>query len=126
MLTKTQIASVIFCASVMGVSAAPVIAQPDPATGTPPQADQNAEVSDSQLALYVQAAEKVAALQEQIQREMQQAETAEEAQQIQAGSQQRLIDAVLSLGMSIEDYNHIATLVQTNPEVQERARSLMQ
>ncbi len=109
-------------------------AQPDPQAGqappqpeqAPPQAGQSADVSDSQLALFVRVSEKVSALQQQIQTEMQEAKTAEEAQIVQAEAQERLVNAVQSLGMTVDEYNELARLVQTDPEIQQRINALTQ
>jgi len=91
----------------------------------PPGPAQGAEISDSSLALFTQAAQKLAEVQAQIQTEMQEAGTAEEAKQIQANSQVRMVEAVESFGMTVDEYNRISTLAQSDPGVRERLQEMM-
>jgi len=120
------------CATFLAFGSTAILAQEthqgtqsaDPAQTTAPA--EQGQVSDSQLALYAQVAQKVAQLQQQLQEDMQQAADAEEAQTVQAGAQQSMITAVESFGMTVEEYNHISTLVQTDPEVRARLETLLQ
>ena len=90
------------------------------------QEQQQGQVTDSELALYVQASEKVNELQLELQQEMQQAKSTEEAQEIQQEGQQELVNAVESFGMSVEEYNRITQLAQTNPDIRARLQSMLE
>ena len=78
------------------------------------------EVSDSQLALYAKAAVKVEEIRQDLQEQMPQAESTEEAQLIQEEGMQRMVSAVESFGMTVEEYNQIATAVLQSPDMQSR------
>jgi hypothetical protein len=50
----------------------------------------------------------------------------ETAQEVQQRAQQQMIDAVEEAGLSVEEYNQIATLMSTDPELQERISSKLE
>lgn len=127
MVKNRRIAATVLCAALFGAGAQFALAQPETAPQTPPPGPaQGAAVSDAELTSFTQAAQKLAQVQSEIQAEMQQAGNAEEAQKIQANSQARMVEAVESTGMSVDDYNRISTLAQSDPAVRERLQSLME
>ncbi|MFA5628606.1 MAG: DUF4168 domain-containing protein [Thiohalomonadaceae bacterium] len=123
-----------FCALTFGLSSHLAAAQPagdeyttqeSPSTMQDPSAPQEMEISDSQLALYAQAATKVEEIRQGIQEQMPQAESAEQAQAFQEEAMQQMVAAVESFGMTVEEYNQIATAVQQSAEMQSRLQELM-
>ena len=124
MVRNRHIAATVLCATLVGAGAPLAFSQASQAMQPPAQA-QGAEVSDSSLELFTKAAQKLAEVQTQIQAEMQEAGSAEEAKQIQANSQTRMVEAVQSFGMTVEEYNRISTLAQSDPEVQKRLQEMM-
>ncbi|QIB65683.1 DUF4168 domain-containing protein [Kineobactrum salinum] len=96
-----------------------VLAQDAP----PPQTEQ-IEVTDSKLALYVQAATKITELRDQFQQKMAEADSPEQAQSLQEEASTEMIGAVESFGMTVEEYNQIAYALQSDPELRERLEKL--
>jgi len=115
------------CAALLTLGSTAVLSQ-EAYEGEPTQSqtEQQQPVTDSELALYAQAAQKVAQMQQGLQENMQQAATAEEAQAIQAEGQESIVNAVQSFGMTVEEYNRIAQLSQTDPELRSRLGALLQ
>lgn len=89
-----------------------------------PAEHQQAEVSDDQLKTYAEAEKKVQEIRDEFQQQMPNAETPEEAQALQQEAQEEMVSAVEDSGLSVEEYNQIASLVQTNPELRDRIDSL--
>lgn len=89
----------------------------------PPQAEQ-IEVTDSKLALYVQAATKITEIRDQFQQKMAAADSPEEAQGLQEEASSEMIGAVESFGMTVEEYNQIAYALQSDSELRERLEEL--
>ena len=123
MLITYRIAMAIGTAIIFGAGAATVLAQPGQPAEPPAQAGPRGEVTDFQLELFARASEKVSEVQQEIQAEMSEAETAEEARRIQARAQERLKIAVFSFGMTMEEYNHISELLEEDPGLQKRLDS---
>lgn len=117
----------VVCTMVLSLSMASAVAQ-DQYSAQQQGAAQNqaAEVSESDLNLYAQAAQKVMDIKQDLQSEMQQASDADEAQGMQAEAQEEMVGAVESFGMTVEEYNTIARAVQTNPEMQNKLQQMMQ
>lgn len=100
-------------------------AQGETSTMQAPSTAETIEVSDSQLALYLQAATKVEEIRQGIQEQMPEAGSAEEAQTLQEEAMQQMVAAVESFGMTVDEYNRIAIAVQQDPQLQSRLRELM-
>lgn len=127
MLSMKSMISGSVCAALLTLGSTAVLSQ-EAYEGEPTQSqtEQQQPVTDSELALYAQAAQKVAQMQQGLQENMQQAATAEEAQAIQAEGQESIVNAVQSFGMTVEEYNRIAQLSQTDPELRSRLGALLQ
>lgn len=94
------------------------------AQDTPPPQTEQIEVTDSKLALYVQAATKITEIRDQFQQKMAAAESPEQAQSLQEEASTEMIGAVESFGMTVEEYNQIAYALQSDPELRERLEKL--
>ncbi|SRR5690625_579532 len=87
-------------------------------------AQQQVEVTDDQLQTYAEAEQKVQEIRDDFQQKMPNAESPEEAQTLQQEAQQEMVSAVEDAGLTVEEYNQIASLMQTNPELRQRMESL--
>lgn len=131
------------CAITLGMASAIAMAQEgqygdptqqhqDPATqqyqqqGADPYGahSEQAEVSDDRLKTYAEAEEKVQEIRNEVQEQMPNADTPEQAQEMQQEAQEKMVSAVEDAGLSVEEYNQIATLIQTNPTLRDRLEEL--
>lgn len=91
------------------------------ANSTPPQAQQpSAQVSDSDLALFLKASQRVAEVRQQYQRQLQQADSTDRAQELQQEATEMMRGAVESFGLTVDEFNQIASAAQADPTVRER------
>lgn len=88
-----------------------------PPAQQPPAQQPTTDVSDQELRTFAEVYVAVQDLQTELQTELEEAETAEEEVQVQedldAGTRQILDEH----GMSVEDFQRMTQLVNTNPEV---------
>lgn len=89
-----------------------------------PAAQQQMDVSNDQLQTYAEAEQKVQEIRDDFQQQMPNAESPEEAQTLQQEAQQEMVSAVEDAGLTVEEYNQIASQMQSNPELRERMESL--
>ncbi|NHA15430.1 DUF4168 domain-containing protein [Thioalkalivibrio sp. XN279] len=108
-----------------GLAAAPAVAEEGYGTGQE-QAAPRAEVSSAKLDQFVVALERVHSIGNQASAEMEQSRDMEEAQQIQQNAQGQMIEAVEEAGLTVDEYNRIAQLMNSDPEVQERINSRLE
>lgn len=85
---------------------------------------QQVDVSDEQLETYAEAEQKVQEIRDDFQQQMPNAESPEDAQALQQEAQQEMVSAVEDAGLTVEEYNQIASQMQSNPELRERMESL--
>ena len=95
-------------------------------TAAPAPAAAPTEVSDSQLTLYAEAAQKVAAIQQQVQVDMQGAGSTEDAQAIQQQAQEQMVQAVESFGLTTAEFGQIGNAIRSNPELRSKFEQLIQ
>lgn len=88
--------------------------QPDAATTPAPQMEPS-EVSDDKLRQFVAAATDVQDIQQ---------DYMERAQSLQEETQQKMVESVEDAGMTVEEFQSISQLLQTNPEMLERLEDL--
>lgn len=111
---------------VTAMAAAPVLAQEDPyqERGAQPQAESQAtEVSEEKIEKFVDALSEIRVIQEEASAELEATSDTQEAQQVQQDAQQKMIEAVEAAGLSVEEYNQIAALMGSDPELQERVHA---
>lgn len=100
------------------LAAAPAMAQE---YGQPPPPEQQAtEVSEQKINQFVDALAEISTIRQTAAAELEAAADMEEAQKVQQDAQQRMVEAVESAGLSVEEYNHIASLMGSDPELAER------
>jgi hypothetical protein len=103
-----------------------VVAQGAGQPQQPPAAAPTVEVDDSQLNLFVEAQTEVIKISEKWNARMQEAESPEAAQEIRGQAHEEMVSAVEDAGLSVEEFNQIATAAQADPELQNRLRSMHQ
>lgn len=108
-----------------GLAAAPAVAEEGYGTGQE-QAAPRAEVSSVKLDQFVVALERVQTIGTEASAEMEQSSDMEEAQQIQQRAQGKMIEAVEEVGLTVDEYNRIAQLMNSDPEVQARINSRLE
>lgn len=105
----------------MGAAAAPVAAsqaqQPPAQAQTQPQI---APVSDAEIESYVQSVQAVGEIIQEVRPQLQQAQTEEQASQLQASAQEDMVAAVVENGLTPERYNEINMAAQSDPALGQR------
>lgn len=117
---KTLTAAIAFATFSLGATS--VMAQPEGAA--PAQQQQAAPVSDGDLKKFVDASEDVAKIRDEFSQKLNNADDQEKAQQLQQEAQDKMLDAVQKSGLDAMKYNEIATQIQADPQLQQRAESL--
>lgn len=107
----------------MGAASAPLAAsayaqqpQQPPAANQP----QMEPVSDAEIVGYVNAAEAVGEIIEEVQPQLEQAQTEEQVNQLQMSAQEEMVQAVADNGLTPQRYNQIAAAARTDPELGQR------
>lgn len=103
--------------------ALPAFAQAETET---PQATQPAAPTEEDLQSYAAAALEVQSLLEEWQPQIEAAESPEQANEIGQQAQAEMVMAVEAEGLSVEEYNRITQLAQTDPELQSRIMSYIE
>lgn len=117
-------------AASLAFAATPALAQAQPAGAAQAQGQAqgqmqvepiaNAELSDAQVASFIDAAMAVQSVVQQYQPQKQAAESREAAAALQQQAQGELVSAVEDAGLTPETYQSIAAAAQTDPQVAER------
>jgi hypothetical protein len=97
--------------------AAPAMAQE---YGQQQPQQQTTEVSERKINQFVDALAEISTIRQTAAAELESAADMEEAQKVQQDAQQRMVEAVESAGLSVEEYNRIASLMGSDPELAER------
>jgi hypothetical protein len=112
------------CAAALGLAtalaAAPALAEDYDYDTPPPQEQQAAPVSEAKLDQFVTALNEVHAIRNEAAEELEATTDPQDAQEVQQKAQQQMIEAVEEAGLTIEEYNQIATMMSSDPELQER------
>lgn len=122
---KTLTAAIAFATFGIGAPAAMAQAQ---GAAPAPQYEQGqpaaAPISEENLKKFVEADADVAELRDEFSEKLSKAEDQEEAQKLQLEAQEKMVEAVQDSDLDVPTYNEIATRMQTDPELQQRAESL--
>jgi hypothetical protein len=86
---------------------------------------QQFEPSEDQLAAFASAARQVQQIRSKWQTQMQEAGSAEKAQELQVQAATEMVSAVQERGLTVETYKAIATAARDNPELAGRIVKLM-
>lgn len=129
--TVLAISAVFAAALTLGV--APLVQAQD--TKTPQQQPpaqqqqppaQQAEFSQDQLESFASAVLEVQEIRSKWQAQLQGAENAEKAQELQAQAGAEMVSAVEEKGLTVETYNAIATAARDNPALADRIGKLLE
>lgn len=120
---STAIAAALGLGTAM--AAAPALAQ-DYGQDYQAPAQQEAQVSETELNRFVDALAEISVIRETASVQLEAATDMEEAQQIQQDAQARMIEAVEDSGLSVEQYNQIATLMGSNQQLSERVHNMLE
>jgi hypothetical protein len=105
-------------------------AQQQPAQQQPaqqqPQQQEAASVSEEKLEQFVEALTEITMIRQTAAVELESAADMERAEQVHREAQEQMIEAVEKAGLSVDEYNRIATLMGTDPELSERIHSKLQ
>lgn len=82
------------------------------------------DVSEQQLESYVEAALEIQTVRQQFQSQMANAETQEDQQAVQQQASQQMIASIEDVGLSVDEYNAIATAVQSDPELGQKVQEM--
>lgn len=131
---KTLAAAV--CLTAFGAAAPSVMAQATGAQqGQPAQSQQGmagqqgmaaqqpaTEITDGDLEKFVDASEKVFEIRDEFTEKLNDVENPQKAQSLQMEAQQEMMEAVSDSGIEVQKYNEIATRLQTDTDLQQRAQ----
>lgn len=131
---KTLAAAV--CLTAFGAAAPSVMAQATGAQqGQPAQAQQGmsgqqgmtaqqpaTRITDDDLEKFVDASDKVFEIRDEFTEKLNGVEDPQEAQSLQMQAQQEMMEAVSDSGIEVQKYNEIATRLQTDTQLQQRAQ----
>lgn len=120
----SQLPKYIFLAALSGsfFAAAPVMAQ----QSTPSEAAPATDVTDAELVRFANAMGAVSGIREQYSQRIQESANADEAQQLQQEAIDKMTTAVEDTGMSVDEYNSIATALRDDQQLMERLQNLME
>ena len=128
---KTLAAAI--CLTAFGAAAPGVMAQATGAQqGQPTQQNQTqpgmasqqaaTEISDADLEKFVEASDKVFEIRDEFAEKLNGVDDPQEAQSLQMDAQEEMMEAVTDTGIEVPVYNEIATRLQTDTELQQRAQ----
>lgn len=89
-------------------------------TAPPATQQQKMNVNDAQLEEFAQAQAAIREVQTKYQGQAKAIETQEEMQTLQQKASQEMVQAIRSTDLTVQQYNQIANLVQSNPQVREQ------
>jgi predicted ATPase with chaperone activity len=91
-----------------------------------PSQPQNTEVSDEQLEQFVDALAEISIIRQTAAVELESAVDMEQAERVHREAQEQMIEAVENAGLSVDEYNRIATLMGTDADLSQRVHSKLQ
>jgi ferredoxin-NADP reductase len=117
-----------------GMGAAPALAQQadaerqaqPPATQQQAPQQEAAHVTEEKLEQFVEALTEITMIRQTAAVELESAADMERAEQVHREAQEQMIEAVENAGLSVDEYNRIATLMGTDPELSERIHNKLQ
>lgn len=75
------------------------------------------QYTDQDLQTFASAVIQIEQINMEAQQQVQAADTPEEQQQVQAQAQAQMVQVIEAEGLTVDEYNEIATAVQTDPEL---------
>jgi hypothetical protein len=102
----------------------PVLAQSQ--ESMPSETAPAADVSDNELLRFADAMKAVGGIRQQYSQRIQESANADEAQQLQQEAMGKMTTAVEDTGMTVDEYNRIATALRDDEQLLERLRNLVE
>lgn len=102
----------------------PVLAQTQ--ESTPSEVAPATDVTDAELIRFANAMSAVGGIREQYSQRIQESTDADEAQQLQQEAIDRMTTAVEDTGMTVDEYNSIATALRDDQQLMQRLQNLME
>lgn len=84
----------------------------------------NQPITDEQLEQFAEALDDIERINDEFVTQLEQAESQEQAQELQISAQSEMVEAVEDSGLTVEEYNAIAYRMQNDPEIQERIEDI--
>jgi len=119
MLLLMRPLTAVFLIAAWLFSAPATNAQAQAQSPSPGSSEQSQNIPDQKLDAAAAALEQVASVKESYQQRIESAAPSDKQRLADEGSK-ALADAVTGQGLSIEEYNSIITVAQSNPEVREK------
>lgn len=123
-MTNLKTLTAAICFATFGFATSAVVAQESAPAQQPPATQQQAakQISDADLEKFVEAEEKVSEIRDEFTQKLNDAEDQDQAQELQLEAQEKMMQAVSDVGIEVPVYNEIATRIQSDPELQQRAK----
>lgn len=96
-----------------------------PAMAEQEQSPANAEVTDQQLEQFVQALSEVRELGQLYSEEIAEADSSEQAQELQRQAQTEMVAAVENAGLTVQEYNTIAERMSQDAALRKRVEDML-
>lgn len=112
----------------MGLGPMAASAAPDDRGSTNREAQhvaQSTQFSSEQVEAFAEARQSVMEISSEWQERLNNAESQDELNSLQAAVQEEMVQAVRAEGLSVDDYNMMVDAVQSNPDLQSRVREHM-
>lgn len=124
-MTNLKTLTAAICFATFGFATTAAVAQ-EGAPAQQPSATQEqpaAQISDADLEKFVEAETKVSEIRDEFTQKLNDAEDQDQAQELQLEAQEKMMEAVSDVGIEVPVYNEIATRIQSDPELQQRAEA---
>lgn len=86
---------------------------------------QSQQFSDEDVKAFVAARDSVIEISQEWEERIQNAESQEEMNSLQQASQEEMVKAIRSEGLSVNDYNMMVDAARSNPDLQQRINELV-
>ena len=103
----------------------PPAQQPTQQAPAPQQAPGQQQVSDQQIQVFASALQKVQEIVVAYGPQIEKAKDLEQAQKLHTEAQDKMAQAVKSEGLSVQQYNQVAKLAESDPQVRSRIKAHM-
>ena len=119
---RYTITTALAAVALMALASPPAYAQ---AADAEPPARATPQITDQQLQSYAVAALEVEKVNKTYQPMINKAPTREEQKTLYDKAAQEMVEVIRNSGLSVEQYNQITTLVQSNPELSKQVQGYM-
>ncbi|HLS21571.1 MAG TPA: DUF4168 domain-containing protein [Paenalcaligenes sp.] len=118
-----RLSTAVLFAVTLGTASALSYAQPTPPAA--PAAPEVVQPTDEELERYIGAAQKVAAVAQEYQPQLEQASDDAARQQIMQEADEKMVAAVEEDGLSVEEYNGISLAIQQDTELRNKVEQML-